>query len=77
MRRLLTLFVALLSAMTLTAQKRQPLDEGWQFCRVADSLWRSAQVPGTVHQDLLDHGLIPDPFYGTNEALVQWVEDED
>lgn len=77
MRRLLTLFVALLSAMTLTAQKRQPLDEGWQFCRVGDSLWRSAQVPGTVHQDLLDHGLIPDPFYGTNEALVQWVEDED
>ena len=30
-----------------------------------------------VHQDLLDHGRLPDPFYGMNEQKVQWVEKED
>ncbi|MEV6302302.1 glycoside hydrolase family 2 protein [Actinoplanes sp. NPDC051861] len=31
-----------------------------------------ATVPGTVHTDLLDAGLIPDPFLGTNEADLAW-----
>lgn len=26
--------------------------------------------------DLVRHGVLPDPFYGTNEEKVQWVEDE-
>jgi beta-mannosidase len=39
--------------------------------------WREASVPGTIHDDLLRHGLILDPFYGTNEDSVQWVENRD
>ncbi len=39
--------------------------------------WRSASVPGTVHQDLLAHGLIPDPFRALNENAVQWVGETD
>ncbi len=35
--------------------------------------WLEATVPGTVHGDLLRHGLIPDPFTGLNELGVQWV----
>ncbi|NTY02463.1 glycoside hydrolase family 2 protein [Deinococcus sp. JMULE3] len=35
--------------------------------------WLEATVPGTVHGDLLRHGLIPDPFDGLNELDVQWV----
>jgi beta-mannosidase len=31
-----------------------------------------ATVPGTVHTDLLDAGLIPDPFLGGNEADLAW-----
>ena len=34
-----------------------------------------ATVPGFVHTDLMANGLIPDPFYGTNEDSVQWVVD--
>ena len=30
-------------------------------------------VPGCLHTDLFDHGLIPDPFYGTNEESLQWL----
>ncbi|GHF42326.1 beta-mannosidase [Deinococcus metalli] len=32
-----------------------------------------ATVPGTVHMDLLRHGVIPDPYDGLNELEVQWV----
>ena len=30
-------------------------------------------VPGCLHTDLFDNGLIPDPFYGTNEKSLQWL----
>ena len=36
--------------------------------------WMTAQVPGTVHTDLLTRGAIPDPFYRAQENAVQWVE---
>jgi beta-mannosidase len=39
--------------------------------------WLSASVPGTVHQDLLAAGRIPDPFVGLNERDVQWVGEAD
>jgi len=45
----------------------------WQF-RYYES-WHPATVPGCIHTDLMAHGLIPDPFYGTNEDSVQWVGD--
>ncbi|BDV29923.1 glycoside hydrolase family 2 protein [Microbacterium terricola] len=32
-----------------------------------------AAVPGCIHVDLLDAGLIPDPYQGANEALVAWI----
>lgn len=39
--------------------------------------WHAAIVPGCVHRDLLRHGLIPDPFFGTNELELQWIEEHD
>lgn len=53
------------------------LDQGWMFSQSGANEWRDAIVPGTVHQDLLKHGLLPDPFYGTNEKKIQWVEEKD
>jgi len=41
------------------------------------SRWRPAVVPGCVHRDLLRHGLIPDPFFGTNELDLQWIGHHD
>ncbi|MBP5540460.1 MAG: hypothetical protein J6X88_02310 [Bacteroidales bacterium] len=32
-----------------------------------------ARVPGFVHTDLMANGIIPDPYYGTNEDSVRWV----
>lgn len=53
------------------------LNENWYFSQGGSGKWLSAQVPGTVHQDLIRHDLLPDPFYGTNEEKIQWVENED
>ena len=53
------------------------LNSGWQFTQATKKEWRDAVVPGTVHQDLLAHKLIPDPTIGTNEKEIQWVENED
>jgi beta-mannosidase len=33
----------------------------------------AATVPGCIHTDLMDAGLIPDPAVGDNEERVQWV----
>lgn len=59
---------------------RIPLESGWEFHEYNGSKpqlaqWRAATVPGLVHTDLLEHKLIPDPFYRDNEAKVQWVSD--
>ncbi len=36
-----------------------------------------AVVPGCVHTDLLREKKIPDPFWGLNEAELQWIEERD
>ena len=40
-------------------------------------MWIPATVPGCVHTDLLRAGEIPDPFWGTNEAGLQWIDERD
>lgn len=53
------------------------LEQSWSFASAKKKEWKKATVPGTVHQDLLAHQDIQDPFYSLNEYDVQWVEDED
>ena len=50
----------------------------WTFRDVTrSSPWRPAVVPGCIHRDLLRHKLIPDPFWASNEAELQWIEERD
>lgn len=69
--------IASLTASAYEKPQVCPLHTNWTFCQVGDTLWSDAKVPGTVHQDLLNHNRIPNPFYGMNEEAVQWVENED
>lgn len=68
----LIILLLILSAKTIYAQT--PLIAGWEFSRTDENKWYTATVPGTIHTDLLHHKLIPDPFVGTNEKAVQWVD---
>ncbi|MGZ4048886.1 MAG: beta-mannosidase [Bacteroidia bacterium] len=48
----------------------------WKFRKKNDRSWYVATVPGTVHTDLYNNKLIPDPFFGDNEKQLQWIENE-
>ncbi|MEO8069539.1 MAG: hypothetical protein ABI599_17710 [Flavobacteriales bacterium] len=54
-----------------------PLHQGWTFSQSGKERWYTAEVPGTVQQDLLRNGLIPDPMRNSNIDSVQWVGNED
>lgn len=56
--------------------KLQLLDN-WTFKACDEQKWLPARVPGCVHTDLLRNGIIPDPFYGTNEHDLQWIDKKD
>jgi beta-mannosidase len=53
------------------------LNINWEFKNVKDQSWLTATVPGNVHSDLLEHGVIEDPFISDNEYKVQWVSEND
>jgi len=57
--------------------ERNLSSEKWQFKSSKENSWLTATVPGTVHLDLIDHKIIPDPYKDENEKKVQWVENED
>ena len=52
------------------------LNDNWQFSQTNKDEWHPATVPGSVQRDLIKLNILPDPYYGTNEEKVQWVEDE-
>ncbi|SPJ78522.1 related to beta-mannosidase [Fusarium torulosum] len=61
--------------MPVTTQQTL-LEKGWSFKKTADGhdAWKPvARVPTVAHIDLLDNGLIPDPFLDMNELDVEWV----
>ncbi|WP_260607341.1 beta-mannosidase [Chitinophaga polysaccharea] len=77
MKYLLLTVVLFLTLFTNGIAQTNPMLSGWEFSRADEGIWRPATVPGTVHTDLLAQHLIPDPFVGTNEKAVQWVDKKD
>jgi beta-mannosidase len=68
----LILFFLLFTFHFCLAQKT--LNSNWKFRNAKENKWYKAEVPGTIHTDLLANKLIPDPFLIDNENKVQWVE---
>ncbi|HSD13046.1 MAG TPA: glycoside hydrolase family 2 protein [Flavobacterium sp.] len=75
---LVFLILFCLPLFTLAQNLRRDLGkENWDFRKKGDVNWKPATVPGTVHTDLLNNKLIPNPFFGANEKQLQWIENED
>ncbi len=70
MKRIVYILLPLLLAACNSKPDMVELTE-WQFEYNGERY--PATVPGFIHTDLMDHGLIPDPYYGTNEDSVQWL----
>ncbi|HDR51692.1 MAG TPA: glycoside hydrolase family 2 protein, partial [Mariniphaga anaerophila] len=56
---------------------QKEIHEGWTFRQANEGEWLPATVPGTVHTDLLDNGVIDDPYYRLNELDLQWIDKVD
>lgn len=57
--------------------ERNLSSEKWKFKNAKENNWLTASVPGTVHLDLMNNKIIPDPYKDENEKKVQWIENED
>lgn len=66
----------LLACTTVRQPSEQSLHSDWKLLNPLSNQLITAEVPGTVHTDLLSAGLIPDPFFGTNEDSVQWITEQ-
>lgn len=63
---------------SVVAQKTTiELHSNWNFKEVGTSKWFPASVPGEIHTDLLNNKQIEDPYFGTNEEKLQWIEKKD
>ena len=69
----LVALLVLVGSCNKNVSKSVQLDS-WQFNY--NGQWLPATVPGCTHTDLMANGIIPDPFYGTNEDSVQWVGEQ-
>jgi len=76
-RSILFAFLFIQSMMGAQITERSLSSEKWQFKNMQEQNWLPAKIPGTVHLDLMDNKIIPDPFKDENEKKVQWIENED
>ncbi len=75
---LLILFlIAIFQSISAQNKVRNLNSEAWIFKNKSDVKWLPASIPGTVHTDLYSNKIIPDPFFGSNEKQLQWIENED
>ena len=49
----------------------------WQLAEIDGAHSALMAVPGDVHSALVAANIIPHPYVGRNEALVQWVANSD
>ena len=52
------------------------LHTGWEFRHADSVIYRSANVPGSIHLDLWAQGAIGDPYWRNNESEQTWIENE-
>lgn len=53
------------------------ISENWEFHEAGKKESFNASVPGSLHLDLIQHKIIPNPFYSNNEEQLKWVELKD
>ena len=74
MRKLICI---LLSMVMFKAQSQNiaiELNNNWSFKKSTEKKWLPAKVPGSVYTDLIAQKIIPNPFYGTNNERLHWID---
>nr|WP_228459149.1 hypothetical protein [Chryseobacterium carnipullorum] len=66
-KSILLAFLLIQTMITAQMTERSLSSEKWQFKNTKEQKWLPAKIPGTVHLDLMDNKIIPDPFKDENE----------
>ena len=78
MKQLKKITILFLLPISVLAEEIEiPFGSDWYFRQANKGAWLPAEVPGTVHTDLLHNGKIDDPYFGTNSEKQRWIENED
>lgn len=73
MRRIITILLLLAAFNSRCKPLERTLNTNWFFVFNKTQKHYTAQVPGTIHTDLMSNKLLDDPFYRNNEEKAQWV----
>ena len=49
----------------------------WEFYHPIKKEWYSFGTAGSIQEKLMELGELPDPFFGDNEKLFQWIEEHE
>ena len=49
----------------------------WEFYHPIKKEWYSFGTAGSIQEKLMELGELPDPFFGDNEKLYQWIEEHE
>ncbi|MCC6384763.1 MAG: glycoside hydrolase family 2 protein [Bacteroidia bacterium] len=71
MKQLILLLLIPISAWAGNSYQKS-LNTGWEFFYKGN--WYKTVAPFAIHTDLLKYNFIPDPFYGENEKLMEWID---
>src|SRR5262245_47039032 len=63
--------------MTMPQTTQIDLGGVWSLVSEGQPAGLTITSPGDVHSALQGQGIIPDPYFGANEAKVQWVAHQD
>lgn len=75
-KKIFLFLILICCSVSAQTSYRNLSNENWTFNKQNESKKHKASIPGTVHTDLFQNQLTPDPFYGDNEKKLQWIENE-
>jgi beta-mannosidase len=68
-------FLLFLCFIALNVRSQKSLVLTWEIQHPITQQWFPLGERGSVQEALYQQGILPDPFYGENEKLYQWIEE--
>ena len=71
-KNIICLFFLLFSVVSYAQQELT-----WEFYHPIKKEWLAFGKAGSIQEKLIELGELPDPFFGDNEELYQWIEEHE
>ena len=67
-------FLLFICFIAINARSQKSLILSWEIQHPISKEWVPLGDRGSIQEALYQQGILPDPFYGENEKLYQWIE---